>query len=53
MLFEFRTAWRALRPGGFLASDDIFWNASFWWFTTTRRVPFVHIGNVGLTRKRG
>ena len=51
MLFEFRAAWRVLRPGGFLVSDDIFWNASFWWFTKTRRVPLLHIGDVGITRK--
>jgi predicted O-methyltransferase YrrM len=51
MLFEFRTAWRVLAPSGFLVSDDVFWNAAFWWFTRTRRVPFVHIGDVGITRK--
>lgn len=51
MLFEFRAAWRVLEPRGFLVSDDVFWNAAFWWFTRTRGVPFVHVGDVGITRK--
>lgn len=28
-LFEYRTAWVHLAPGGLLLSDDIFWNAAF------------------------
>jgi predicted O-methyltransferase YrrM len=51
MMFEFRRAWPALRGGGILVSDDIFDNAAYWAFTTLKRLPFVHIGNVGITRK--
>ena len=51
MLFEFRTAWRRLRPGGVLVSDDVFWNPAFWLFTQVHRVPFRHIGTMGVTRK--
>ena len=51
MLFEYRAAWRALREGGLLVSDDIFMTPAFWWFTRGRRVPFVHVGTMGLTRK--
>jgi predicted O-methyltransferase YrrM len=51
MLFEYRVAWRHLSAGGLLVSDDVFWNPAFWLFTKTRRVPFRHIGTVGLTRK--
>jgi predicted O-methyltransferase YrrM len=53
MLFEFRAAWRGLRPGGVLISDDVFWNPAFWLFTKRHRVPFRHIGTMGATRKRG
>jgi predicted O-methyltransferase YrrM len=52
MLFEFRVAWRRLRPGGVLVSDDVFWNPAFWLFTRLHRVPFTHIGTMGATRKR-
>jgi predicted O-methyltransferase YrrM len=52
MLFEFRTAWRHLRRGGVLVSDDVFWNPAFWLFTRLHRVPFRHIGTMGVTRKR-
>ncbi|HEX6702573.1 MAG TPA: class I SAM-dependent methyltransferase [Gaiellaceae bacterium] len=51
MLFEFRAAWRHLRPGGVLVSDDVFWNPAFWLFTRVHRVPFRHIGTMGVTRK--
>jgi predicted O-methyltransferase YrrM len=51
MLFEYRQAWRRLAPGGVLLSDDAFMTASFWWFTQSRRLPFWHIGNMGVTRK--
>jgi len=51
MLFEFRAAWRRLRPGGVLVSDDVFWNPAFWLFTRLHRVPFRHIGTMGVTRK--
>src|SRR5439155_998588 len=44
MLFEFRVAWRHLRSGGVLVSDDVFWNPAFWLFTQVHRVPFRHIG---------
>jgi predicted O-methyltransferase YrrM len=51
MLFEFRVAWRHLRRGGVLVSDDVFWNPAFWLFTKLHRVPFGHIGTMGVTRK--
>jgi predicted O-methyltransferase YrrM len=51
MLFEYRTAWRFLKPGGILASDDAFMTPAFWWFTERRHVPFVHIGALAVTRK--
>ena len=51
MLFEFRVAWRHLRSGGVLVSDDVFWNPAFWLFTRVHRVPFRHIGTMGVTRK--
>ena len=52
MLFEYRAAWAHLAAGGVLASDDVFWNPAFWAFTRLHRAPFVHIGTVGITRKR-
>jgi predicted O-methyltransferase YrrM len=51
MLFEYRRAWLALRPGGLLLSDDAFMTPAFWWFTRRRRVPLFHAGAVGVTRK--
>jgi predicted O-methyltransferase YrrM len=51
MLFEFRIAWRHLRRRGVLVSDDVFWNPAFWLFTRLHRVPFKHIGTMGVTRK--
>jgi predicted O-methyltransferase YrrM len=51
MLFEFRVAWRRLGSGGLLVSDDVFWNPAFWLFTQVHRVPFRHIGTMGVTRK--
>ena len=52
MLFEFRAAWPHLHPGGVLVSDDVFWNPAFLLFTRRHRVPFRHIGTMGVTRKR-
>lgn len=52
MLFEYRVAWRRLRPGGLLVSDDVSWNRAFWAFTKLRRVPSGQVGEVGVTRKR-
>jgi predicted O-methyltransferase YrrM len=51
MLFEFGEAWPRLTPGGVLISDDAFDNAAYWWFTKRRRLPFLHIGNMAVTRK--
>jgi predicted O-methyltransferase YrrM len=29
MTFEYQQAWKYLKPGGLLVSDDISWNSSF------------------------
>ena len=51
MLFEYRTAWRRLRSGGLLVSDDVSWNRAFWAFTKLHRARFGTVGEVGVTRK--
>jgi predicted O-methyltransferase YrrM len=51
MLFEYRSAWRRLRRGGLLVSDDVSWNRAFWAFTKLHRVRFETVGEVGVTRK--
>jgi predicted O-methyltransferase YrrM len=51
MLFEYRSAWRRLRSGGLLVSDDVAWNRAFWAFTKVHRVRFGTVGEVGVTRK--
>jgi predicted O-methyltransferase YrrM len=51
MLFEYRVAWRRLRSGGLLVSDDVSWNRAFWAFTKLHRVPLGRVGEVGVTRK--
>jgi predicted O-methyltransferase YrrM len=51
MLFEFRRAWRALRAGGLLLSDDASMTPAYWAFTRTHRVPLLHTGVVAVTRK--
>lgn len=51
MLFEYRQAWPRIPPGGVLVSDDAFMTPAFWWFTRRRRVPLLHVGAMGVTRK--
>lgn len=51
MLFEYGEAWAVLPPGGLLISDDVFMTPAWWSFTRARRLEFMHIGNVGITRK--
>src|SRR5438067_2664924 len=51
MLFEYRIAWRRMRSGGLLVSDDVSWNRAFWAFTKLHRVRFETVGEVGVTRK--
>jgi predicted O-methyltransferase YrrM len=51
MLFEYRQAWPQLSPGGLLLSDDAFMTPAFWWFTRRHRVPLLHVGAVGVTRR--
>ena len=51
MLFEYRNAWRRMRSGGLLVSDDVSWNRAFWAFTKLHRVRFGTVGEVGVTRK--
>jgi predicted O-methyltransferase YrrM len=51
MLLEYRIAWRRLRSGGLLVSDDVSWNRAFWAFAKLHRVRFGVVGEVGVTRK--
>lgn len=51
MMFEYRSAWSALTPGGLLFSNNTFVTPAFWWFTRRRSVPFLFVGgDFGVTR---
>jgi predicted O-methyltransferase YrrM len=54
-MFEYTTAWPALRSGGFLASDDVGWSAAFQEFSRQKGVPayvFRFVNNTrGILRK--
>jgi hypothetical protein len=51
MLWEYRTAWPFVRPGGLLLSDDVDWNDAFDTFRAeTGGNPFKWFGSTG---KRG
>lgn len=52
-LFEYRTAWPRLVPGGLLLSDDILWNAAFHRFCRAQRRRYVRVagGTFGAVRK--
>lgn len=52
MLFEYRTAWASLLPGGVLFSNNVYVPPAFWWFTQAKRAPFLFVGgDFGVTRK--
>jgi predicted O-methyltransferase YrrM len=52
MLFEYRSAWRSLTPGGALFSNNAFVTPAFWWFTRAKGAPFRFVGgDFGVTRK--
>lgn len=52
MMFEFRAAWEALRPGGFFLSDDATWNAAYHQFCRAKGIPYALVdGALGVTRK--
>jgi predicted O-methyltransferase YrrM len=51
MLFEYRTAWPRLEPGGLLLSDDIFMTPAFWLFAHAKRLQFRHSSGFGVLRK--
>jgi predicted O-methyltransferase YrrM len=51
MSFEYVAAWRALRAGGFLLSDDILWNSAFHTFCRGIGTPLVRIGGFGAAKK--
>jgi hypothetical protein len=52
MTLEYRTAWPHIRNGGFLLSDDVFWNAAFHNFSKEKKRPYTLIpGDFGALRK--
>jgi predicted O-methyltransferase YrrM len=52
MWFEYRVAWRHLRGGGLLLTDDARWTPAFRLFALGRRAEAVQTGNLGLLRRR-
>jgi predicted O-methyltransferase YrrM len=52
MWFEYRVAWRHLRGGGLLVTDDARWTPAFRLFALSRRATAVQTGNLGLLRRR-
>jgi hypothetical protein len=51
MLWEYQTAWRFLRDGGILLSDDIFWNRAFRIFAREVKSQSLIKCGTGLIRK--
>lgn len=51
MTFEYETAWHYIRPGGYLISDDVTWNAAFIDFAERHGVRPVLIESQGFIRK--
>ncbi len=48
MMFEYDAAWKFLRVGGILVSDDIGWNSAFLDFARSqRRLPSILVGRFG------
>jgi predicted O-methyltransferase YrrM len=53
MTWEFETAWRSLRPGGLLVSDDVFWSAAFRRFSRATGGGGRILRGMGFLRKAG
>jgi predicted O-methyltransferase YrrM len=52
MMFEFKTVWPLIQKGGYLVSDDIKWNASFYDFIKKHNYDLLHIyRNLGVIKK--
>jgi len=51
MMFEFETAWKFMRQGGFLVSDNVDRNRSFRDFCESKGAPFWLIEYVGVAQK--
>ena len=51
MMFEYSTAWKYLKKGGLLVSDNIDWNNAFDDFATRQKVPFKKFYTLGVVKK--
>ena len=51
MRWEFQNAWPAIKEGGWLFSDDIYWNLAWTEFAKSHDKPFVHFRSMGVLRK--
>jgi predicted O-methyltransferase YrrM len=53
MRFEYEAAWPHIRPGGLLASDDVFFNEAFEGFSAEKELePLIWRTRLGFLRKR-
>ncbi len=50
MMWEFETAWPAIKPGGLLLSDDVLDNTSFFDFCGNKGLRRVNVFNLGVAR---
>jgi len=51
MVWEFETAWPAIKPGGIVLSDDVLANSSFFDFCRRKKSRARHVFNLGATRR--